>query len=88
MKIGEAGTGIAELIASAIAHETGKTIEKAREQIWLVDSKGLVVLSRKSSLQHHKLLFAHNAPECSNLLESIERIKPSVDPKNVFKRSL
>jgi len=77
MGAGEAGTGIADLIARAIANETGKTIEQAREQIWLVDSRGLVVLSRKESLQHHKLLYAHDAPECKTLEEAIDRIKPS-----------
>lgn len=77
MGAGEAGTGIADLIARAISHETGKTIEEARQQIWLVDSRGLVVNSRRSSLQHHKLLYAHDAPECATLMEAIDRIKPS-----------
>lgn len=77
MGAGEAGTGIADLIARAIGHETGKTLEQAREQIWLVDSRGLVVKSRKDSLQHHKLLYAHDAPECRTLEETIERVKPS-----------
>lgn len=74
---GEAGTGIADLIALAVSHETGKSVEEAREQIWLVDSRGLVVNSRRSSLQHHKLLYAHDAPECSSLVEIIERVRPS-----------
>ncbi|RLN73491.1 hypothetical protein BBJ28_00010380 [Nothophytophthora sp. Chile5] len=74
---GEAGTGIADLIALAISHETGKTIEEARKQIWLVDSRGLIVESRKASLQHHKLLFAHDAPECPDLMSAIEQIKPT-----------
>lgn len=74
---GEAGTGIADLIALAISKETGKTIDEAREQIWLVDSRGLVIKSRAASLQHHKLLYAHEAPECATLLEAVERIKPT-----------
>uniref|UniRef100_M4BDU6 Malic enzyme n=1 Tax=Hyaloperonospora arabidopsidis (strain Emoy2) TaxID=559515 RepID=M4BDU6_HYAAE len=74
---GEAGTGIAELIAQAIAEETGKSVEEARKQIWLVDSRGLIVQSRKESLQHHKLLFAHDAPECPDLLSAVEKIKPT-----------
>ncbi|KAJ0410230.1 hypothetical protein P43SY_002562 [Pythium insidiosum] len=77
MGAGEAGTGIADLIARAIVHETGKTLEQAREQIWLVDSRGLVVQSRKSSLQHHKLMYAHDAPECKTLEEAVDRIKPT-----------
>ncbi|RLN60823.1 hypothetical protein BBP00_00005758 [Phytophthora kernoviae] len=74
---GTAGTGIAELIALAISRETGKTIEESRKQIWLVDSRGLVVKSRTASLQPHKLPFAHDAAECPNLLESLDRIKPT-----------
>ncbi|KAG7385481.1 Malic enzyme [Phytophthora pseudosyringae] len=74
---GEAGTGIAELIAQAIAQETGKSVEESRKQIWLVDSRGLIVESRKESLQHHKLLFAHDAPACPDLLSAIDQIKPT-----------
>ncbi|KAG7398953.1 Malic enzyme [Phytophthora boehmeriae] len=74
---GTAGTGIADLIALAISRETGKAIEEARKQIWLVDSRGLVVKSRATSLQPHKLPFAHDAAECPNLLESLDRIKPT-----------
>ncbi|KAG7385485.1 Malic enzyme [Phytophthora pseudosyringae] len=74
---GTAGTGIADLIAMAISRETGKSVEESRKQIWLVDSRGLVVESRKESLQHHKLPFAHDAPECPNLVETLGRIKPT-----------
>ncbi|KAI9911151.1 hypothetical protein PsorP6_009689 [Peronosclerospora sorghi] len=74
---GEAGIGIAELIAQAISKETGKSLEDARKQIWLVDSRGLIVNSRKESLQHHKLLFAHEAQECPDLLFAVEQTKPT-----------
>lgn len=74
---GEAGTGIADLIARAIAYETGKSITEARERIWFMDSRGLVVHSRKESLQHHKLLYAHEADECRTLDNAIDRIKPT-----------
>jgi len=43
---GEAGVGIADLIAYAIAKENGTDIGEARKQIYLVDSKGLIVQSR------------------------------------------
>jgi len=59
---GEAGTGIANLIAFAIQEESEglKTLEEARSQIWLVDSKGLITADRDmDALQHHKRDFAH-----------------------------
>ncbi|KAF1786786.1 NAD(P)-binding domain [Phytophthora cactorum] len=74
---GTAGTGVADLIAMAISRETGKSVEESRKQIWRVDSRGLVVESRKESLQPHKLPYAHDAPECSNLVETLDRIKPT-----------
>ncbi|KAL9998467.1 putative malate dehydrogenase (oxaloacetate-decarboxylating) (NADP(+)) [Helianthus debilis subsp. tardiflorus] len=49
-----AGTGIAELIALEISTKTSIPVEEARKKIWLVDSKGLIVSSRKGSLQHLK----------------------------------
>lgn len=71
---GEAGTGIADLLAYAISLETGCTVDEARKHIWLVDSQGLVVASRKSEgrgLAHHKLPYAHDAPAISGDLRSI-----------------
>ncbi|KAG3230277.1 hypothetical protein PI124_g24624 [Phytophthora idaei] len=61
----------------AISRETGKSVEESPKQIWRVDSRGLVVESRKESLQPHKLPYAHDAPECSNLVETLDRIKPT-----------
>ncbi|KIO47667.1 hypothetical protein SQ11_16055, partial [Nitrosospira sp. NpAV] len=56
---GEAGTGIAELIALEMSKQTGNPIEENRKKIWLVDSRGLIVDSRKESLQHFKKPWAH-----------------------------
>ncbi len=36
---GEAGTGIAHLIADQIAHETGRPASEARKNIWLTDTE-------------------------------------------------
>eukprot|EP01041_Mallomonas_annulata_P010647 gene10647-22228_t len=79
---GEAGVGIANLLASAIATESGCTIEEANKKIHLVDSKGLITASRDdfSSLAHHKLPYAHAAPvsgQCTDLLTAVKAVKPS-----------
>ena len=59
---GEAGVGIAELIALAISEEDKIPIEKARAKIWLVDSTGLISSARpdKDKMAHHKLPFVHD----------------------------
>jgi malate dehydrogenase (oxaloacetate-decarboxylating)(NADP+) len=76
---GEAGTGIAELIAYAISLDCSVSIEEARKKIFLVDSKGLVTKARLEGLRHHKINFAHEVPcECKDLKTAIEAIKPSV----------
>ncbi|CAN8252312.1 unnamed protein product [Cochlearia groenlandica] len=75
---GEAGTGIAELIALQISKETGTPIDKTRKKIWLVDSKGLIVSSRKKSLQHFKQPWAHEHEPVKELLGAVNAIKPTV----------
>jgi malate dehydrogenase (oxaloacetate-decarboxylating)(NADP+) len=63
---GEAGVGIAELIAFAISLRTGKSVTEARRQIWLVDTKGLITAERLAiegdKMAHHKQPYAHSAP--------------------------
>ncbi|KAF0682961.1 Aste57867_24974 [Aphanomyces stellatus] len=78
MGAGEAGTGIADLIAMAIAKESNTSIEEARRHIYLVDSKGLVTKDRIPELQHHKLHYAHDVAPAATLLETVHRVKPSV----------
>ncbi|CAF1697058.1 unnamed protein product [Brassica napus] len=75
---GEAGTGIAELIALKISKETGAPIEETRKKIWLVDSKGLIVSSRKESLQHFKQPWAHEYEPVKDLIGAVNAIKPTV----------
>ncbi|CAM9994512.1 unnamed protein product [Ectocarpus sp. 6 AP-2014] len=74
---GEAGAGIAELIAYAIQVETGKSIEECRKQIFMLDSKGLVCKSRLGELQHHKINFAHDAEHVPDLLSAVKALKPT-----------
>ncbi|XP_022855890.1 NADP-dependent malic enzyme-like, partial [Olea europaea var. sylvestris] len=75
---GEAGTGIAELIALEISKKTDTPIEETRKKVWLVDSKGLVVSSRKESLQHFKQPWAHDHKPVKELLNAVQAIKPTV----------
>ncbi|GMI14579.1 hypothetical protein TrVE_jg10542 [Triparma verrucosa] len=80
---GEAGVGIANLIAYAISDETGCSVDEARKQIHLVDSKGLVSEARVKSgekLAHHKLPYTHpictDAPT-STLLDCVNTLNPT-----------
>jgi malate dehydrogenase (oxaloacetate-decarboxylating)(NADP+) len=75
---GEAGTGIAELIALEMAKRGNKSLEEAREKIWMVDSKGLIVKSRMESLQHFKKPWAHEHESCKELLDAVKAIKPTI----------
>uniref|UniRef100_A0A6M2EIL9 Malic enzyme n=1 Tax=Populus davidiana TaxID=266767 RepID=A0A6M2EIL9_9ROSI len=75
---GEAGTGIAELIALEISKQTNAPLEETRKKIWLVDSKGLIVSSRKGSLQHFKKPWAHDHEPIKDLLDAVKAIKPTV----------
>ncbi|XP_042394321.1 NADP-dependent malic enzyme-like [Zingiber officinale] len=74
---GEAGTGIAELIALHVSKETKAPLEETRKKIWLVDSKGLIVSSRKASLQHFKKPWAHEHEPVSTLLDAVKVMKPT-----------
>ncbi|PKA54589.1 NADP-dependent malic enzyme [Apostasia shenzhenica] len=74
----QAGTGIAELIALEISKQTQAPLEETRKKIWLVDSKGLIVNSRKESLQHFKQRWAHEHEPVGNLLDAVKAIKPTI----------
>lgn len=73
---GEAGTGIGELFVRALREE-GISEEKARQQCWFVDSKGLIVKGRGDVLPAHKVPFAHEAAPCASLAEAVDRIRPT-----------
>ncbi|THF99599.1 hypothetical protein TEA_003275 [Camellia sinensis var. sinensis] len=75
---GEAGTGIAELIALEMSKQSKAPLEETRKKIFLVDSKGLIVSSRKDSLQHFKKPWAHEHEPVKDLLNAVKAIKPTV----------
>lgn len=73
---GEAGTGIGELMVSAMK-DLGLPENEARRRCWFVDSKGLIVAGRKD-LSEHKLAFAQDHPYLPDFLSSLEALKPTV----------
>ncbi len=72
---GEAATGIAELVVSAMMAE-GASEAEALTRTWLVDSRGLVVKER-AGLTDHKLRFAHAHAPVGDFLTAIETLKPT-----------
>lgn len=72
---GEAATGIADLIVSAMVAQ-GCPDAEARRRIWLVDSRGLVVKGRVD-LAEHKLAYAHEHAPIGDFLTAIRTFKPT-----------
>ncbi|WP_024514547.1 NAD-dependent malic enzyme [Bradyrhizobium sp. Tv2a-2] len=72
---GEAATGIADLIVSAMMAE-GATEAEAIKRNWLVDSRGLVVKGR-ANLSGHKLRYAHEQAPIDDFLTAIKTQKPT-----------
>ncbi len=73
---GEAGMGIADNIV-AVLMEEGLTLAEARQRIWFVDSKGLIVKGREG-LVAHKLHYAHDHAPCADLLAAVKSVKPTM----------
>jgi malate dehydrogenase (oxaloacetate-decarboxylating)(NADP+) len=73
---GEAGMGIADNIVSVLVEE-GCSLAEARQHIWFVDSKGLIVKGREA-LTEHKLHFAHAHAACGDLLAAVKSITPTM----------
>jgi len=73
---GEAATGIADLVVSAMMAE-GLSEAEALRRNWLVDSRGLVVKNREN-LTDHKLRYAHDHAPLGDFLSAIRTLKPTV----------
>jgi malate dehydrogenase (oxaloacetate-decarboxylating)(NADP+) len=74
---GEANLGTAQLLIMAMLDE-GSTAsrDEAKQRIWLVDSKGLVVKGR-DDLNEHKRQLAQDAEHIKDLEAIIDLVKPS-----------
>jgi malate dehydrogenase (oxaloacetate-decarboxylating)(NADP+) len=72
---GEAATGIADLVVSAMVAQGASEAEALRRN-WLVDSRGLVVRNR-SGLTAHKLRYAHDHAPIGDFLTAIRTLKPT-----------
>src|ERR1700736_1428801 len=72
---GEAATGIADLVVSAMM-AVGVSEAEALRRNWLVDSRGLVVKDRPG-LTEHKLRYAQDHTPISDFLTAIETLKPT-----------
>jgi len=72
---GEAATGIADLVVSAMEAQ-GLSEAEARRRNWLVDSRGLVVKDR-GELAEHKRPYAHAHAPISDFATAIRTLKPT-----------
>jgi malate dehydrogenase (oxaloacetate-decarboxylating)(NADP+) len=72
---GEAATGIADLVVSAMIAE-GCPEADARGRNWLVDSRGLVVKDR-ANLAEHKRAYAHEYAPIADFQATIRALKPT-----------
>jgi malate dehydrogenase (oxaloacetate-decarboxylating)(NADP+) len=72
---GEAATGIADLVVSAMVAQGCPEVE-ARRRNWLVDSRGLVAKGR-ADLTEHKLTYAHEHQPITDFLTAVRTLKPT-----------
>lgn len=72
---GEAATGIADLVVSAMVAD-GCSKAEALQRNWLMDSHGLVVKSR-TDLVEHKIPYAHDHKPVSDFPSAIRTLKPT-----------
>ncbi|XP_076336272.1 NADP-dependent malic enzyme-like [Tachypleus tridentatus] len=75
---GEAALGTADLLVMAMEEEGVSRVEATR-QIWMVDSKGLIVKNRQTGgITEHKARFAQEHEHLTKLEDIVKTIKPTV----------
>ncbi|XP_049773665.1 NADP-dependent malic enzyme-like [Schistocerca cancellata] len=75
---GQASLGIAGLCVRAMQEE-GTSLQDARDKIWMVDSKGLIVKDRPSGgITAQKSVYAKIHEPIKDLEEIVETVKPTV----------
>lgn len=72
---GEAATGIADLVVSAMTSQ-GLKEHEARRRCWLLDSRGLVTKAR-TDLVEHKQPYAHEHAAVGDFLAAIRALRPT-----------
>jgi malate dehydrogenase (oxaloacetate-decarboxylating)(NADP+) len=72
---GEAGIGTADSFVAALVEE-GIPVEKAREQCWFYDTKGLLN-SDRDNIEPHKQRYARKQPIVENFLDAVKKLKPT-----------
>eukprot|EP00397_Hematodinium_sp_SG-2012_P027236 GEMP01028604.1.p1 GENE.GEMP01028604.1~~GEMP01028604.1.p1 ORF type:complete len:311 (+),score=67.59 GEMP01028604.1:916-1848(+) len=81
---GSASTGVADLIALGMHLESKAAGEDKskdyfrKNNIWLMDSAGLVTASRGNKLAPHHICFAREDASILNLLDAVKQVKPTV----------
>lgn len=73
---GEAGLGIGTLLSLAL-QENGLSKAETQERLWFVDSKGLIVKSRRNLNTDQKLV-AKEGPLLTDLNDIVEYIRPTI----------
>ena len=73
---GSAATGIADLVVTAMKSQ-GVSERDARDRIWLMNSKGLVVRSNPG-IQPHQVEFVRDGALEPTLLDAVNAVRPTV----------
>jgi malate dehydrogenase (oxaloacetate-decarboxylating)(NADP+) len=72
---GSASVGVANYICGYIAEETGGSMEEARQQVWMADSRGMVTVDRGDTLAVHKLPYARKDNDGTQLKGILSMVK-------------